>query len=52
MFMRLVLVGLSHKTAPIEARERLAALPAASLYARIKDAGWGGAVVLSTCNRF
>ena len=36
----------------MEARERLAALPASSLYARLKAAGWGGAVVLSTCNRF
>ncbi len=50
----IVVVGLSHKSAPIEVRERLAiprtALP--DLLARLKEQkGIGEAVVLSTCNR-
>jgi len=50
----IVVVGLSHKTAPIGVRERLAvsrdALPA--LYERLlADPALGEAVVLSTCNR-
>ncbi len=50
----IVVVGLSHKTAPIAVRERLAvprdALPA--LYERmLSDRAIGEAVVLSTCNR-
>ncbi len=50
----IVVVGLSHKTAPIEVRERLAigrdALP--DLLARLTaDDAIGEAVVLSTCNR-
>ncbi|MDC0742453.1 glutamyl-tRNA reductase [Polyangium mundeleinium] len=50
----IVVVGLSHKTAPIAVRERLAvqrdALPA--LYERLlADRSIGEAVVLSTCNR-
>lgn len=50
--MSLVLVGLSHKTAPLEAREKLAALPASSHYPRLMGSGCEGSVVLSTCNRF
>lgn len=50
----IVVVGLSHKTAPIEVRERLAigrdALP--ELLSRLAShCTVGGAVVLSTCNR-
>ena len=50
----IVVVGLSHKTAPIEVRERLAiakdTLP--ELLARLtSDGAIGEAVVLSTCNR-
>jgi glutamyl-tRNA reductase len=50
----IVVVGLSHKTAPIEVRERLAigrdALP--ELLGRLTaDEAIGEAVVLSTCNR-
>jgi glutamyl-tRNA reductase len=50
----IVLVGLNHKHAPVEVRERLAfsdeeKLP---LLARLRDArGLGGAVLISTCNR-
>lgn len=50
--MRLVLVGLSHKTAPLETREKLAAYPHEAVYAHLRQTGWEGAVVLSTCNRF
>lgn len=49
-----VVVGLSHKTAPIEVRERLAigrdALP--EVLARLlREPAIGEAMVLSTCNR-
>ncbi|MFP5380013.1 MAG: glutamyl-tRNA reductase, partial [Vicinamibacteria bacterium] len=51
--MHLVLVGLSHHTAPLELRERLGVtrtmLPAA--LDALADAGCDDAVVLSTCNR-
>lgn len=51
---RLRLVGLSHRTAPVEWRERLAVsddrLPA-FLNSLRESAGAGEAVVLSTCNR-
>ncbi len=51
---RLRLVGLSHRTAPVEWRERLAVsddrLPS-FLNALRADVGAGEAVVLSTCNR-
>jgi glutamyl-tRNA reductase len=50
----IVVVGLSHKTAPIEVRERLAisrdALPEV-LGRLVAHPTVGGAVVLSTCNR-
>jgi glutamyl-tRNA reductase len=48
----LVLVGLSHRRAPVEIRERLAlsADEAAALAATLVDQG-GEAVCLSTCNR-
>ncbi|HEY4122838.1 MAG TPA: glutamyl-tRNA reductase [Byssovorax sp.] len=49
----ITVVGLSHKSAPIEVRERLAfakdALPA--LFDKLRAAGVGESVVLSTCNR-
>ena len=52
--MRLELVGLNHRTAPVEVRERLAvgddALEAA-LAQLLADRGAAEAVVLSTCNR-
>src|SRR5262245_2860396 len=52
--MRLLLVGLSHRTAPVELRERLdfhtrgldAALRALGAHSSVREA-----VVLSTCNR-
>ena len=51
--MHLVLVGLNHRSAPIELRERLAfrreQLPDA--FARLKEAGLHEAAILSTCNR-
>lgn len=53
--MSLVVVGVSHKTAPIELRERLA-LPPSQLgetLARLTEKGHvREAVILSTCNRF
>jgi glutamyl-tRNA reductase len=49
--MRLLLLGTSHRLAPVEVRERVALDPdgAAALAARL--AGDGEAVCLSTCNR-
>lgn len=49
----LFLVGLSHKTAPVEWRERLAlpAEAAVSLARRLHERGVTEAVALSTCNR-
>ncbi|MDC3959564.1 glutamyl-tRNA reductase [Polyangium jinanense] len=50
----MVVVGLSHKTAPIAVRERLAVQrdALAALYERLlADPAIGEAVVLSTCNR-
>ena len=52
--MKLLLTGVSHKTAPVEVRECLA-FPETSLAAALKDlrarAGVTEAVILSTCNR-
>ncbi len=51
--MAITLLGMNHRTAPIEVRERLAwsnaDLP--SVAARILAQGGSGVVVLSTCNR-
>ncbi len=52
--MRLFAVGLSHKTAPVEIRERIAVAPEKLRCAgcRLKvSAGLSEVVVLSTCNR-
>lgn len=52
--MKLALVGLSHKTAPVELRERLALADAAQrrLLARLlEDERVFEAVIVSTCNR-
>lgn len=52
--MHLVLVGLSHKTAPIEMRERLtfpASRQAEALSQLTSDGAVSEAVILSTCNR-
>ena len=48
----LLLAGVSHKTCPIEIRERLASRGAAAALAALLEEGWREAVVLSTCNRF
>lgn len=52
--MKLILAGVSHRTAPVEIRERMA-FPEARLPAALQDlAGLPGvseAVILSTCNR-
>jgi len=52
--MRLIVVGLSHKTAPVEQREK-ASLSDAAMRALLRDLHAGGvtreAVALSTCNR-
>jgi len=49
MALPLYLVGLSHKTAPVEVRERAALDQAVALPAALRTLG--RAVVLSTCNR-
>ncbi len=43
--MKLVLVGLSHRTAPVEVRERFASSEVPH------DPGFAEAAVVSTCNR-
>src|SRR5205823_7636596 len=52
--MKLLITGVSHKTAPVEVREllafRLEALPAALADLKSRD-GVAEAVILSTCNR-
>jgi glutamyl-tRNA reductase len=52
--MKLLITGVSHKTAPVEVRECLAfredALPAALTDLRVRE-GVAEAVILSTCNR-
>jgi glutamyl-tRNA reductase len=52
--MKLVLAGVSHRTAPVEVRERLA-FPEGRLNAALQDLaaqpGVSEAVILSTCNR-
>jgi glutamyl-tRNA reductase len=52
--MKLLVTGVSHKTAPVEIRERLAfpesALPAAVAQLKSRD-GVSEALILSTCNR-
>jgi glutamyl-tRNA reductase len=50
--MELFLVGLNHKSAPLALREKLAAVPAPEALAKLREAGFSEAVVLSTCNRF
>jgi len=52
--MKLLITGVSHKTAPVEVRERLAfredSLPAAMVNLKSRE-GVSEAMVLSTCNR-
>src|SRR3989442_6746269 len=51
--MSITVVGVNHRTAPLEVRERFAHAPhevPASL-ARVLSAGAEGGVLLSTCNR-
>ena len=51
--LNLRVLGVSHRTAGVELRERLA-LPAGKLgpaYARLKELGAAEALILSTCNR-
>ena len=51
--MRLLVTGISHKTAPVELRERLAIPEAAQPEALrgLRGLGAAEALVLSTCNR-
>ena len=52
--MSVLLVGLSHKTAPVEVRERFAVAEAATaerLAALAERPGVSEALILSTCNR-
>jgi len=46
------LVGLNHKTCPVQTRERLAGLRTAVVREGLRVAGWREVIVLSTCNRF
>ena len=52
--MKLLITGVSHKTAPVEIRERLAfsetALPSALAQLKARE-GVSEALILSTCNR-
>src|SRR5256714_8342725 len=51
--MSLAVVGVNHRTAPLEVRERFAHAPREVRRAleRVLSAGAGGGVLLSTCNR-
>ena len=52
--MNLVLVGINHRTAPVEVRERMniqESRLAAALYGLIHRDGIQEALILSTCNR-
>src|SRR6266480_1946308 len=51
--MSLAVVGVNHRTAPLEVRERFAHAPreVPAALARVLSAGAGGGVLLSTCNR-
>ena len=52
---RLICLGLSHHTAPVDVRERLSLGPEGIheiLNEHARDAGTGELVILSTCNRF
>jgi glutamyl-tRNA reductase len=52
--VQLVIVGLNHKTAPVEVRDAMAIVPARLTQALEQAAGWPGlmeVVILSTCNR-
>jgi len=52
--MPLILVGLNHRTAPVDVRERLSVADAqlSDTTATLRSLeGVGGAAVLSTCNR-
>jgi len=48
----LALIGINHRSAPIELRERFAALGSAAVRESLLVEGWQEAVVVSTCNRF
>src|SRR5881396_3640500 len=51
--MSLAVVGVNHRTAPLEVRERFAHAPreVPAALGRVLSAGAGGGVLLSTCNR-
>ncbi len=52
-FGNLIVIGLSHKTAPVETRELFSLPPTQlpSFYERLSEAGVDEAVYVSTCNR-
>jgi len=50
--MSVVLAGVSHKTCPVDVRERLSALNAGDVLKRLRGQRFEEAVVLTTCNRF
>ncbi|MFA6030568.1 MAG: glutamyl-tRNA reductase [Elusimicrobiota bacterium] len=50
--MPIVLVGVNHRTGPLELRERLARLDARAVLSAAGEAGFAETVALSTCNRF
>src|SRR5438045_6136657 len=51
--MSIAVVGVNHRTAPLEVRERFAHAPreVPAALERVLSAGAGGGVLLSTCNR-
>src|SRR5438477_197272 len=51
--MSIAVVGVNHRTAPLEVRERFAHAPreVPAALARVLSGGRGGGVLLSTCNR-
>ncbi|MCB9506065.1 MAG: glutamyl-tRNA reductase [Myxococcales bacterium] len=51
MSRAVAMIGASHRSAPVEERERLAALDAAAVVAALDGGGVEEAALLSTCNR-
>lgn len=50
--MSITLIGINHRSAPVELREHFAALGGPMVRESLLVEGWREAVVLSTCNRF
>ncbi|MFH1726363.1 MAG: glutamyl-tRNA reductase [Elusimicrobiota bacterium] len=50
--MSLLLVGVNHRSCPVEVRERLASLGAPAARESLAAEGWTETIVVATCNRF